>query len=110
MSISDRDLAPQLVVGMQEIIRMFNKEYSKTIGFIINTDYSQNEIYQTCALMHYIVGNFDTKNYTLNGYLNSLKYYLLGNIKPCSDINEYNACMMLGMSDDLYEDDPNRPV
>ena len=106
MSISDRDLVPQLVVGMQEIIRMFNKEYSKAIGFTINTDYSQNEIYQTCALMHYIVGNFGTKNYTLNGYLNSLKYYLLDNIKPCSDINEDDACMMLGMSDDLYEGDP----
>ena len=106
MSISDRDLVPQLVVGMQEIIRMFNKEYSKAIGFTINTDYSQNEIYQTCALMHYIVGNFGTKNYTLNGYLNSLKYYLLDNIKPCSDINEYDARMMLGMSDDLYEGDP----
>ena len=108
MSISDRDLVPQPIVGMQEIIRMFNKEYSKIIGFTINTDYSQNEIYQTCALMHYIVGNFGTKNYTLNGYLNSLKYYLSG--KPCSDINEYNACVMLVMRDGLPEDDPNRPV
>lgn len=40
MNISDRDLAPQPSVGMQEIIRIFNKEYSKIIGFTINTDYS----------------------------------------------------------------------
>ena len=110
MSISDRELRQQLSVGMQEIIRMFNKEYSKTIGFTINTDYSQNEIYQTCALMHIIVGEFGTKNYTLNRYLNDLKYYLLTYIKPCSDINEYDAWLMLARSGDLPEDDPNRPI
>ncbi len=110
MSISDRDLAPQPVVGMQEIIRMFNKEYSKIIGFTINTDYSQNEIYQICQLMYYIVVKFGTQNYTLNGYLNRLIYYLLNNRKPCSDINEYHTCMMLIMSGNLPEDDPNRPV
>ena len=110
MSISDRDLVPQPIVGMQEIIRMFNKEYSKIIGFTINTDYSQNEIYQTCALMYHIVKKFGTQNYTLNGYLNRLKYYLFFSTKPCSDINEYDACMMLIMSNNLPEDDPNRPV
>ena len=110
MSMSDRHLVPQLVVGMQEIIRMFNKEYSKIIGFTINTDYSQNEIYQTCALMHYIVDRFGDQNYKLNGYLNTLKYYLLNYTKPCVDINEYNACMMLVMNGNLSEDDPNRPV
>lgn len=110
MSISDRAGIPQLVVGMQEIIRMFNKEYSKIIGFTINTDYSQNEIYQTCQLMNFIVVKFGTQNYTLNRYLNGLKYYLLENIKPCSDINEYDASMMLVMSNNLPDDDPNRPV
>lgn len=110
MSISDRDFVPQLVVGMQEIIRMFNKEYSKIIGFTINTDYSQNEIYQTCTLIYNIVKKFGDQNYTLNRHLNGLKYYLIDNIKPCSDMNEYNACMTLAMSDDLTEDDPNRPI
>ena len=105
MSISDRDLPVQPVVGVQEIIRMFNKEYSKIIGFTINTDYSQNEIYQTCALMYAIINKFGTQNYTLNGYLNNLKYYLFDHTKPCRDINEYDACRMLGMSDDLYEED-----
>ena len=94
------------MIGMQEVIRMFNKEYSKIIGFTINTDYSQNEIYQTCALMHYIVGKFGTQNYTLNRYLNGLKYYLLDIIKPCVDINEYNACLILDMSNDLHEGKP----
>ena len=107
MSISDRDLPVQPVVGMQEIIRMFNKEYSKIIGFTINTDYSQNEIYQTCALMYVIINKFGTQNYTLNGYLNNLKYYLLDHTKPCRDINEYDACMMLAMSDGLPEEDIN---
>ena len=106
MSISDRDLAPLPVVGMQEVIRMFNKEYSKIIGFTINTDYSQNEIYQTCVLMYSVVYKFGGQNYTLNRYLNDLKYYLLYYIKPCSDINEYNTCRMLVMNDDLYENDP----
>ena len=106
MSISDRDLVPQALVGMQEVIRMFNKEYSKIIGFTINTDYSQNEIYQTCALMHNIVNKFGTQNYTLNMYLNDLKHYLLDDIKPCSDINEYDACKMLGANDDLHEGAP----
>ena len=98
------------MIGMQEIIRMFNKEYSKIIGFTINTDYSQNEIYQTCALMHYIVEKFGIQNYILNRYLNRLRYYLLNDTKPCSDIDEHNACMMLVMSNNLPEDDPNRPV
>ena len=106
MSISDRDLPVQPVVGMQEIIRMFNKEYSKIIGFTINTDYSQNEIYQTCALMYAIVNKFGTENYTLNGYLNNLKYYLLNYTKPCNDINEYNVCIMLATNDDLPDGDP----
>lgn len=105
MNISNRDLVPQLVVGMQEIIRMFNKEYSKIIGFTINSDYSQNEIYQTCALMHTIVEIYGNRNYTLNTHLNGLKYYLINNIKPCSDINEYNACMTLVMNDDLMENE-----
>ena len=110
MSISDRVLVPQLEVGMQEIIRMFNKEYSKIIGFTINTDYSQNEIYQTCALMYVIVMKFGDQNYTLNGYLNDLKHHLLNYTKPCNDINEYNACMTLGESNDLPDSDPNAPV
>ena len=106
MSISDRAGVPQPVVGMQEVIRMFNKEYSKIIGFTINTDYSQNEIYQTCALIHRIVDKFGTQNYTLNRHLNNLKYYLLENIKPCGDINEYDACRMLIMNDDLHDGEP----
>lgn len=110
MNISNRDLPPQPSMGMQEIIRIFNKEYSKIIGFTINTDYSQNEMYQTCVLMHTIVEIYGNRNYTLNRHLNGLKYYLLDNIKPCSDINEYNACMTLAMSGDLTEDDPNRPI
>ena len=111
MNVSDERIIPlSQTIGMQEIIRMFNKEYSKIIGFTINTDYSQNEIYQTCALMNDIVVKFGTQNYTLNRYLNRLIYYLLNNIKSCSDINEYNAYMMLNMGDDLPEDDPNRPV
>ena len=110
MSISDRELHPQLSVGMQEIIRMFNKEYNKIIGFTINTDYSQNEIYQTCLLMNNIVNKFGTQNYTLNGYLNGLTDYLLNDTTPCSNIDEYNAALNLLMSTDLPEDDPNRPI
>lgn len=110
MSISDRDLPVQPEVGMQEVIRMFNKEYSKIVGFTINTDYSQNEIYQICALMYDIVNKFGTENYTLNRYLNDLTYDLFFVTKPCNDINEYDAYRMLIMSDGLPEDDPNRPV
>lgn len=40
MDISDRGLDLQLSIGMQEMIRMFNKEYSKIVGFTINSDYS----------------------------------------------------------------------
>ena len=108
MSISDERLMPfPRVMGMQEVIRGFNKTYSEIIGFTINTDYSQNEIYQTCALMYIIVNKFGTENYILNGCLNYLKYYLLEHIKPCDDINEYDACMMLDMSDDLPDSDTN---
>ena len=110
MSISDRGLVVSLEVGMQEIIRMFNKTYSKTVGFTINTDYSQNEIYQTCALMYVIVMKFGTKNYTLNRYLNNLNLYLLINTNPCNNINEYDAYKMLIMSDGLPDSDPNAPV
>lgn len=105
MSISDRDLAPQLV-GMQEIIRMFNKEYSKIIGFTINSDYSQNEIYQICALMHIIVQTCGNRNYILNGHLNDLKYHLLDDIKLCSDINEYDASLILDGMNDLNAFEP----
>lgn len=105
MSISDRHLV-EPEVGMQEIIRMFNKEYSKTIGFTINSDYSQNEIYQTYALMCNIIMKFGIKNYTLNGYLNALKYYLLIYTRPCRDINEYDAYRMVIMSDDLHDGAP----
>lgn len=104
MSISDRDLV-QPSMGMQEIIRMFNKEYSKIIRFTINSDYSQNEIYQTCALMHIIVQTYGNQNYTLNRYLNELKYYLLDDTKPCNNIDEYGAVMTLGMNDDLMENE-----
>lgn len=103
MNISDRDLVPPPSVGMQEIIRMFNKEYSKIIGFTINTDYSQNEMYQTCVLMHTIVEIYGNRNYTLNRYLNDLKYYLMGGTKPCSNIDEYNANLTLNMINDLSE-------
>ena len=105
MNISDRVLSPKLSVGMQAIIRMFNKEYSKIIGFTINTDYSQNEIYQMCVLMHDIVHNYGNRNYILNRYLNLLKYYLLDGTKPCSNIDEYNAAMSLNMTNDLREHD-----
>ena len=104
MNISDSH--SQAGVSMQEIIRMFNKEYSKIIGFTINTDYSQNEIYQICELMNYIVVKFGTQNYTLNKYLNELSYYLINDTKPCSNIDEYNAFVDLNMSDDLPENDP----
>lgn len=108
MSISDERVMPfPRVMGMQEVIRMFNKEYSKIIGFTINSDYSQNEIYQTCALMYNIVIKFGIQNYILNGCLNDLKYYLLNGTKPCNDINEYDACKMLGAYDDLSEEDIN---
>ena len=111
MSISDERLMPfSRVMGMQEVIRGFNKTYSKIVGFTINTDYSQNEIYQICALMYSIVNKFGTENYILNIYLNALKYYLLNHTKPCNDINEYDACKILGMSDDLPDSDPNAPV
>ena len=103
MNISDRDLAPQPSVGMQEIIRIFNKEYSKIIGFTINTDYSQNEMYQTCVLMHTIVEIYGNRNYPLNKYLNDLKYYLINSTKPCSNIDEYNADLTLNMINDLSE-------
>ena len=103
MNISDRDLAPQPSVGMQEIIRIFNKEYSNTIGFTINTDYSQNEIYQICVLMHTIVEIYGNRNYSLNKYLNDLKYYLMDSTKPCSNIDEYNADLTLNMTNDLSE-------
>ena len=108
MNISDRDLPSQPSVGMQEIIRIFNKEYSKIIGFTINTDYSQNEIYQICMLMHIIVKKVGTRNYTLNAHLNALKYYLLRNVKPCSNINEYDVCMTLAMNENLPEIDMPR--
>lgn len=103
MNISDRDLAPQPSVGMQEIIRIFNKEYSKIIGFTINTDYSQNEMYQTCVLMHTIVEIYGNRNYSLNKYLNDLKYYLMNSTKPCSNIDEHNADLTLNMINDLSE-------
>jgi hypothetical protein len=107
MDISDRDGLPaQPSMGMQEIIRMFNEEYSKIIGFTINSDYSQNEIYQTCALMHSIVKRYGDQNYTLNRYLNELKYYLMYSTKPCSNIDEYDAVMTLTMSDDLNDGMP----
>lgn len=107
MNISDRDLAPQPSVGMQEIIRIFNKEYSKIIGFTINTDYSQNEMYQTCVLMHTIVEIYGNRNYSLNKYLNDLKYYLIDSTKPCSNIDEYNADLTLDMINDLSEAEGN---
>lgn len=103
MDISDRDLAPQPSMGMQEIIRIFNKEYSKIIGFTINTDYSQNEMYQTCVLMHTIIEIYGNRNYSLNKYLNDLKYYLMNSTKPCSNIDEYNADLTLNMINDLSE-------
>lgn len=102
MSISDREVEPYSM-GMQNIIRMFNEEYSRIIGFTINTDYSQNEIYQICALMNSVVMRFGIQNYTLNRYLNCLAYYLLNDTKPCSDIDEYNACVSLNMNGDLDE-------
>lgn len=105
MNISDRDILPQPSVGMQEIIRMFNKEYSKIIGFTINTDYSQNEMYQTCVLMHVIVEVYGNRNYRLNGYLNDLEYYLMDSTKPCSNIDEYEAFMILAMGDNLMENE-----
>lgn len=106
MDISDRELDLQLSIGMQEMIRMFNKEYSKIVGFTINSDYSQNEIYQTCLLMHTIVHHYGTRNYLLNGYLNELKYYLINSTKQCSNIDEYNADLNLNMIDDLRVDEP----
>lgn len=106
MNISNREGYPsQLSVGMQEIIRIFNKEYSNTIGFTINTDYSQNEMYQTCVLMYTIVEIYGNRNYSLNKYLNDLKYYLIDSTKPCSNIDEYNAVMTLTMNDDLMENE-----
>ena len=88
MNISDERILPVARLrGMQEIIRVFNKEYSKIIGFTINTDYSQNEIYQICALMHGIVQIYGDRNYILNGHLNVLKYYLMDGTKPCSNID-----------------------
>lgn len=106
MNISDRELLLQLTVGMQEIIRMFNKEYSKIVGFTINSDYSQNEIYQTCLLMHTIVMNYGNQNSRLNGYLNELKYYLLFNIKLYNSIDEYIAYINLGEMNDLQDSHP----
>lgn len=107
MNVSDREgSSSQPSVGMQEIIRIFNKEYSKIIGFTINTDYSQNEIYQICLLMHIIVHHYGTRNYLLNGYLNELKYYLINSTKQCSNIDEYNADLNLNMLDDLRVDEP----
>lgn len=107
MNISDERILPiARLIGMQEIIRVFNKEYSKIIGFTINTDYSQNEIYQICALMHIIVMNYGSQNYILNGHLMQLKYYLLDGTKPCNDMNEFNASLILDGMDDLPVSDP----
>lgn len=106
MSISDREVSPKLPMGMQEIIRMFNKEYNNIIRFTINTDYSQNEIYQICALMNSVVIKFGTQNYTLNGYLNDLTYYLLNTTKPCSNIDEYEAHLTLYINGDLDDIPP----
>lgn len=107
MNISDERIIPlPQVIGMQEIIRGFNKSYSKIIGFTINTDYSQNEIYQICALMHIIVMNYGNQNYRLNECLNSLKYYLMNDTKPCNDMDEFNASLILDGISDL---NTNRP-
>lgn len=111
MNISDRELHPQMEVGMQEIIRIFNKEYSKIIGFTINTDYSQNEIYQIYNLMYIIIKRMPVikQNYVLNGYLNKLKDYLLYDTKPCNDIDEYKCYMSLITNDYLNDNNPNIP-
>lgn len=107
MDISDERTIPlPQVIGMQEIIRGFNKSYSKIIGFTINSDYSQNEIYQTCLLMHTIVHTYGTQNYRLNECLNSLKYYLMNDTKPCNDMDEFNASLILDRIGDL---NTNRP-
>lgn len=107
MNISDERIIPlSQVIGMQEIIRGFNKSYSKIIGFTINSDYSQNEIYQICALMHLTVINYGNQNYRLNECLNSLKYYLMNDTKPCNDTDEFNASLILDRISDL---NTNRP-
>lgn len=107
MNVSDERIIPiPRPIGMQEIIRGFNKSYSKIIGFTINSDYSQNEIYQICALMHIIVMNYGDQNYRLNECLNSLKYYLMNDTKPCNDMDEFNASLILDRIGDL---NTNRP-